>query len=57
MPGEMPNINALRQAYARNENITKILSGMASLERQEVIEISYDIQSWSYTKFANANRE
>ncbi len=44
------SINDLRQAYARNENITKLLVQDGKLEREEVIEIAYDIQSGSYTK-------
>lgn len=57
MPEKKLYINDLRQAYARNENITKLLSQYGSLERQEIIEIAYDIQSGSYTKNALANPE
>lgn len=51
------NINDLRQAYARNENITKLLSSSGQLKREEVIEIAYDIQSGSYTNIALQNPE
>jgi SAM-dependent methyltransferase len=52
------NINELRQAYARGENIAKLLSDKnPELKRQEVIEVAYDIQSGSYTKGALANPE
>ena len=51
------NINELKQAYARNENITKLLSEKDELERQEIIEIAYDIQTGSYTKGALTNPE
>lgn len=52
MPEKSFNINDFRKAYARNENITKLLSGPGGLNREEVIEIAYDIQSGSYTKAA-----
>jgi hypothetical protein len=52
------NINELRRAYAEGENITRLLSEKKpGIERQEVIEIAYDIQSRSYTKDALANPE
>ena len=58
MANDPLNINKLRQAYAKGENITKLLSEKnPELERQEVIEIAYDIQSGSYTKGALANPE
>ena len=49
------NINDLRNAFAKNENITKILSERSNMCREEVIEIAYDIQSGSYTDAALAN--
>jgi hypothetical protein len=57
MTKDTPNIGDLRQAYNRNENITKLLARQGQLERQEVIEIAYDIQSGSYTKDALAHPE
>ena len=51
------DINSLRQAYARNENITKLLTQQGVLERQEIIELAYDIQSGSYIKEALASPE
>lgn len=48
-----PNISELRQAYGRGENITQLLSiSNPDLDRSEIIEIAYDIQSGSYTKYA-----
>jgi hypothetical protein len=53
-----PNIADLRHAYRRQENITKILSGVSiGLERAEIIEIAYDIQAGSYTRIAQDNPE
>lgn len=49
------SVNSLRQAYARKENIAKLLAEQGQLEREEVIEIAYDIQSGSYTKSALEN--
>jgi ubiquinone/menaquinone biosynthesis C-methylase UbiE len=50
------NIGELRKAYTKGENITKLLSDQSpDLERQEVIEVAYDIQSGSYTEIAQAN--
>ncbi|MDC2984979.1 class I SAM-dependent methyltransferase [bacterium] len=49
------NINNLRKAFAKNENITKILSERSDMHREEVIEIAYDIQSGTYTDAALAN--
>lgn len=57
MSEEMLDINFLRQAYARNENITKLLMEQDCLERQEIIEIAYDIQSGSYIESAQDNPE
>jgi hypothetical protein len=57
MPENLFSIKDLRQAYARNENITKLLSGQEGLSREEVIEIAYDIQSGSYTELAMSNPE
>ena len=51
------SIKDLRKAYARNENITRLLSGQEGLNREEVIEIAYDIQSGSYTELAVSNPE
>lgn len=51
------SINDLRQAYARNKNITKLLSENGDWDREEVIEIAYDMQSGSYTQGALANPE
>ena len=48
-----PNISELRQAYGRGENITQLLTNSdPNLARSEIIEIAYDIQSGSYTKYA-----
>jgi hypothetical protein len=57
MPEDTLNINSLRQAYSRKENIAKLLTEHGQLEREEAIEIAYDIQSGSYTKGALANPE
>jgi|688.fasta_scaffold32579_2 hypothetical protein len=57
MHEETLSINDLRKAYARNENITKLLTEHGQMEREEVIEIAYDIQTGSYTKGALANPE
>ncbi len=46
------DINELRERYARNENITKYLTQKGNIDREEVIEIAYDIQTGSYTKIA-----
>jgi len=47
------NIYELRNAYERGENITQILSTThPGLDRSEIIEIAYDIQSGSYTRAA-----
>jgi hypothetical protein len=51
------SVNSLRQAYARKENITKLLAEQGQLECEEVLEIAYDIQSGSYTNTALANPE
>ena len=48
------NIGKLRKAYLRKENIVQLLSEQGWMDREEVIEISYDIQSGSYTKAALA---
>ena len=46
----------LRQAYERGENITQLLSGCAPhLQREEIIEIAYDLQAGSYVKAALAD--
>jgi ubiquinone/menaquinone biosynthesis C-methylase UbiE len=48
-----PNIGELRQAYSRGDNITQLLTNSnPNLDRSEIIEIAYDIQSGSYTKYA-----
>lgn len=53
-----PNINELRQAYSRGGNITHILmTSHPDLDRSEIIEIAYDIQSGSYTRGAIDNPE
>ena len=53
-----PDINKLRQAYAKGENITQLLTASyPGLGRQEIIEIAYDIQSGSYTRGAISNPE
>ena len=52
MSGNCLNIGDLRKAYARNENIAQLLSEQGWVDREEVIEISYDIQSGSYTNAA-----
>ena len=49
------SINDIRQAYARSENLVKLLSEQGDLDRDGVIEIAYDIQSGSYTKTALSN--
>jgi len=47
------NLNELRKAYERGENITEILTiTQPGLNRSEIIEIAYDIQSGSYTRDA-----
>ena len=51
------SINDLRQAYSRKENITKLLSQQRGMDREEVIEVAYDIQSGSYAKGALSNPE
>jgi ubiquinone/menaquinone biosynthesis C-methylase UbiE len=56
--GSFVNIGKLRDAYANGKNITQLLSREhPSLERQEIIEIAYDIQAGSYTKEALASPE
>lgn len=53
-----PKIGELRQAYRSGENITQLLTkNYPRLERQEVIEIAYDIQAGSYAKRASDNPE
>ena len=52
MPENRLSINELREAYAQKLNITKLLSEQKDLNREEVIEIAYDIQSGSYTEIA-----
>ena len=53
-----PDINEVRQAYAKGENITQLLvASYPWLSRQEIIEIAYDIQSGSYIKAAISNSE
>ena len=52
MSSKKIDLNALRRAYNRNENITKLLTEQSQLEREEIIEIAYDIQSGSYSKEA-----
>ena len=48
-----PNISELRQAYGRGENIAQLLTNSnPNLDRSEIIEIAYDIQTGSYTKYA-----
>ena len=48
-----PNISELRQAYGRGENIAQLLTNSnPNLDRSEIIEIAYDIQSGSYTQYA-----
>jgi Methyltransferase domain len=52
------NINELRQAYSRGENIVQLLTNRnPDLDRSEIIEIAYDIQSGSYTRAAVDNPE
>ena len=47
------DINELRKAFSRGENIVHLLSiANPDLDRAEVIEAAYDIQSGSYTEFA-----
>jgi len=47
------NISELRQAYGRGENVAQLLTNSnPNLDRSEIIEIAYDIQSGSYTKYA-----
>jgi hypothetical protein len=51
--GMKPNISELRQAYSRGDNITQLLTkSNPGLDRSEIIEIAYDIQSGSYIKYA-----
>jgi hypothetical protein len=50
-----PNIEMLREAYSRGENITQLLSATyreTDFDRQDIIEIAYDIQSGSYIREA-----
>jgi len=51
------SIDDLRKAYMRKENITKLLSLQGGLDREEVIEIAYDIQSGSYIEDAISSPE
>lgn len=51
------SINDLRKAYAQNINITKLLSAQDGIEREEVIEVAYDLQSGSYTSAAISDPE
>ena len=52
MSEKILTINELRKAYTRGENISRLLSEKGCLNREEVIELAYDIQSGSYTDFA-----
>lgn len=53
-----PSLNELRQAYSRGSNITKLLmNSCPDMDRSEIIEIAYDLQSGSYTKVALENPE
>ena len=50
------NISELRTAYKSGENITQLLiEQQPGLDRAEIIEIAYDIQSGSYTQSAIDN--
>lgn len=52
------DVNELRQAYAKGANITQLLTtSHPGLDRQEIIEIAYDIQTGSYTRLAIDNPE
>ena len=57
MPEVRLSIDELRKAYARQENIANLLSKQGGLDREEVIEIAYDIQSGSYTNAALSSPE
>jgi hypothetical protein len=51
-----PTINDLRKAYLQGLNIIQLLEDSGScLERSDIIEIAYDIQSGSYTEAAFAD--
>jgi ubiquinone/menaquinone biosynthesis C-methylase UbiE len=51
-------IGALRKAFSQGVNISQLLVQQCpGLERQEVIEIAYDIQAGSYVQEALANQE
>jgi hypothetical protein len=48
-----PSIGELREAYLRGQNITQLLAGRhPGLDRPEIIELAYDVQAGSYTKYA-----
>ena len=50
------NLNQLRQAYGRGENITQLLTrSNPDVDRSEVIEVAYDLQAGSYTRSAFEN--
>jgi hypothetical protein len=52
------SLSDLRNAYAKGENIVQLLADSnPTMDRQEVIEIAYDIQSGSYIKAAAGNPE
>jgi len=52
------NIEELRDAYARGENIIQRLTySQPELSRAEIIEIAYDIQAGSYSDLSLANPE
>jgi hypothetical protein len=52
------DVNELRQAYAKGDNIAQLLTkSHPGLDRQEIIEIAYDIQAGSYTRLATDNPE
>jgi len=48
----IPPVAELKAHFARGGNIAHLLSEVSSLPLEEIIEISYDIQSGSYSKVA-----
>lgn len=48
----LPNIEVLRQAFLAGRNIADLLTNNnPNLSREDIVEISYEIQSGTYTEF------
>ncbi|MBH49017.1 MAG: hypothetical protein CME71_12690 [Halobacteriovorax sp.] len=51
------NIQELRESYKKGENISLKLQSDGSLSSEDIIEVSYDLQSGSYTNYVLSNIE